>query len=336
MRAASSAPSTDVSAPGRRRQEARDRTADGVERREHLARDRLAERASERELVQVDAERGLAELGVVAAAEPSGELDDLRAGEPDDDLRVRRPVLDPERGGRLARRLDGRADVRGRERARPDVCERDAERRRLRADAVGHGQRVEAPVERERVDGDLLPVDQLLDEAGVRPGCLERGVDGGGEPRFVADEREPTLALAVGRLHDARKPEPFDRGARLAEALAELRLRLRHSRLGEALALTDLRGRQLRDLRRERMREREPLRDARGHRDGPVDPRRDHAVDPLGLGEPFDARLVLGRDDRPAVGERESRRGGIAVDRDHEEVERTGRLEQPELRRAGA
>ena len=119
----------------RRRDEEARRTAPptGSSGVEHLSRDLLAERAGEREPVQVDAERGLAELRVVPAAEPRSELDHLRALRADDDLRVRRAVLDPERCGRLARRLDRGADVRRRERTRPDVRERDAERRRLGA-----------------------------------------------------------------------------------------------------------------------------------------------------------------------------------------------------------
>src|SRR5688500_6573937 len=52
-----------------RRQEPRHRATRRVERREHLRRDRLAERGRERELVQVDAERRLAELRVVPAPE---------------------------------------------------------------------------------------------------------------------------------------------------------------------------------------------------------------------------------------------------------------------------
>ena len=270
------------------------------------------------------------------AAEPRGELDDLRALRADDDLRVRRAVLDPERGRSLPRGLDRRSDVRRRERARPDVRERDAERGRIGAHAVGHGERVEAPVERERVDRHLLAVDQLLDEARLRPRSLERCVDRRRKRRLVLDEREPALALPVRRLHDAREAEPLDRGARLREALGDLGPRLRDAGFAEALALLDLRDRELRDLRRERVREREPLRDAGRDGDRPVDPGRDHAVDPLGLREPLDPRLVLGRDDRAAIREREAGRGGIAVDRDHEQVQRACGLEQPELRGAGA
>ena len=68
--------------------------------------------------------------------------------------------------------------------------------------------------------------------------------------------------------------------------------------------------------------------------DRPVDPGRNDAVDALGPGQPFDAPLVLRRDDRAAVGELETRRGRIAVERDHVEIGAlASRLEQPELRR---
>ena len=46
-----------------------------------------------------------------------------------------------------------------------------------------------------------------------------------------------------------------------------------------------------------------------------------------------DALLVLGRDDRPPVRVPESRRGRVAVERDHEEPSLAGRREQAELRR---
>jgi hypothetical protein len=84
------------------------------------------------------------------------------------------------------------------------------------------------------------------------------------------------------------------------------------------------------------MRDSAPRRDPGRDRDGPVDARRDHAVDPLRRGQPLDAALVLGRDDRAAVDEGEAGRSGIAVDCDREEPACPRCLEQPELRRAGA
>ncbi len=80
-----------------------------------------------------------------------------------------------------------------------------------------------------------------------------------------------------------------------------------------------------------------PLRDPRRDRDGPVDARRDDPVHALRLREPLNPALVLGRDDRPPVGDGEPRRGGVPVERDDLEVAaRPSRLDQPELRRPGA
>jgi hypothetical protein len=73
----------------------------------------------------------------------------------------------------------------------------------------------------------------------------------------------------------------------------------------------------------------------RGDADGPVDPRRDHAVDPLGVGKALDPALVLRRDDRAPVGKREAGRTGVTVDGDHEEVACPRCLQQPELRGPG-
>jgi hypothetical protein len=84
------------------------------------------------------------------------------------------------------------------------------------------------------------------------------------------------------------------------------------------------------------VRQREPPRDAGGDADRPVDPRRDHAVDALGLGELRDPGLVLGRDDRAPVREREPGRRRVAVDRDREQAEGASGLEQPQLRGARA
>ena len=68
----------------------------------------------------------------------------------------------------------------------------------------------------------------------------------------------------------------------------------------------------------------------------PVDARRDDPVHALGGGEPVDRLLVLGRDERPLVGEWKARRRRIAVGGDHVEAARAGGGEQPELRRPGA
>ena len=84
------------------------------------------------------------------------------------------------------------------------------------------------------------------------------------------------------------------------------------------------------------MRQAEPLGDARRDADRPVGARRDDPVDLARPREPLDPRLVLGRDERPVVGEREAGRRGVAVGGDDVEAARPRRLEQAELRRAGA
>ena len=91
--------------------------------------DGLAERRGEREAVEVDPERGVAELGVVAAADARRELHHLRPVGPEHDLRVRRAVRDPERLG--GRPRPPRPPL-PRRRARPGVRERDPEGRRRR------------------------------------------------------------------------------------------------------------------------------------------------------------------------------------------------------------
>jgi hypothetical protein len=80
----------------------------------------------------------------------------------------------------------------------------------------------------------------------------------------------------------------------------------------------------------------EPRGDAGGDRHGPVDPRRDQAVHPLGAGELVERRLVLGRDDGPLVGEGEAGRARIAVAGDDEEPALASRAQEAELRRPGA
>ena len=80
----------------------------------------------------------------------------------------------------------------------------------------------------------------------------------------------------------------------------------------------------------------EPLGDPRGDPNGPVGSRRDDPVDRAGTGEPLDALLVLGRDQRPLVGEPEPGGERAPVGGDHHEAAGASGLEQAELRRAGA
>ena len=66
--------------------------------------------------------------------------------------------------------------------------------------------------------------------------------------------------------------------------------------------------------------------------DRPVRTGRDEAVDAAGPGESLDGLLVLGREHRPLVGEREADRLRVPVDRDHVHVAARPRgLEEAEL-----
>jgi hypothetical protein len=95
------------------------------------------------------------ELRVVAAAEPGRELHHAGPVGADAELRVGRPVLDAERLGRAAGDLD-RALPSGF--GGPYMSERDAERRRICSQPVGHRQRVELTPHREGVHRHLWPV----------------------------------------------------------------------------------------------------------------------------------------------------------------------------------
>ena len=59
-------------------------------------------------------------------------------------------------------------------------------------------------------------------------------------------------------------------------------------------------------------------------------------LDALRTRQPLDSRLVLGGDDRAAVGVAKARSGRIAVERDHVQLTSTRRGEQAQLGRPGA
>src|ERR671925_669041 len=177
-------------APLRRDEEARAGAADlrlGPRRLE-----RLAERGRDREPVELDAERGVAELGVVAAAEARGKLDHLRPVGSEPELRVRRAVLDPESLGGSLGRLD-RPLVRAL--ARPDVRERHPEGRRLGRHPVRHRERDETAPDREGIDRHLGPLDELLDERDPGARGLEGARDSRGEILGPRDEGQSPLPL---------------------------------------------------------------------------------------------------------------------------------------------
>ena len=85
------------------------------------------------------------------------------------------------------------------------------------------------------------------------------------------------------------------------------------------------------------MRDPHPLGDPRRDPDRPIGTGRDDPVDRARAREPVDALLVLGGEDRPLVGERETRGKRVAVDCDDLELAAPARrLEEAELRRPRA
>ena len=107
-----------------------------------------AEGERDGEVVEVDADRRPAELGVVAAAEPGRDLDDVRpAAGAEPDLGVARPVLDPERGDGSPGRLDHRvrSDARSARRGRARRRRRAARRGSCRSRSAGRTRRRTRP-----------------------------------------------------------------------------------------------------------------------------------------------------------------------------------------------
>ena len=106
-----------------------------------------------------------------------------------------------------------------------------------------------------------------------------------------AHERQPALPLPVGRLDDARRGRRSSSRRGCGTPAASKRSRWRCFDVASG-------GRRGVD----RVRQPHPLGDARRDPDRPVGAGRDDPVDALGLREPVDGRLVLGRDERPLVG----------------------------------
>ena len=151
------------------------------------------------------------------------------------------------------------------------------------------------------------------------------------------DEREPLLALQVGRLDDAREAELAPPRPAASDRLEQTRWRACGTPgLGEALALAELRRRRLR-RRAASSGCGSPSRPAMraAIATGKSIPGATIAVDALRRREPVDRGLVLDGDDRAAVGEAEPRRARVAVDGDDVEAAIVRGLEQPELRRPG-
>jgi hypothetical protein len=170
----------------------------------------------------------------------------------------------------------------------------DPERRGLGREAVGHGQRIEAALDRKRVDRHLRALHELLDERrGVARG-LQRRFDRRRQLPLVANDAQAALSLPVGRFHDGGHGEPcFKPGDKLPAGLGD-------PRSVEPLPLPGLGDGEARNGWLQRMRNPVPGGDAGCDADGPVDPRSDDPVDPFGRDQALDPALVLGRDDRAA------------------------------------
>ena len=240
----------------------------------------------------------------MAAAEARGELADAGPAGPSRSCVYVGPSVDAERLRGRSRGLDRRVD--SPELAPPDVRERDSERGRLGDDAVGHRQRHEPPADRERVHRHLRPVDELLDAARARRARRRaQSRTRRRAPPALAHDREPFCPCRSGGLTTNGYPIR-SAAARASTSVGTTayrgcgtpasasRWRWRSFEVASTAASGD-----------ERVRQPEPRGDPRRDRDREVDPGRDHAVEPLGRGEPLDSELVLGRDDRPPVGEAE-------------------------------
>ena len=172
-------------------------------------------------------------------------------------------------------------------------------------------------VGRERVHRHLATGNMLLHDQRRRARRVERDANRLLHLLRGTHEREPTLSLAVRRLDDTGKTDASCGLRRLGRARADLVRRLGHTGLREPLPLTQFRRRERGGLRGDRMPQSQALGHPSSDRHGPVDPGRDQPVNVLGAREPLDSGLVLGRDDRAAVGVPESGRRRVAIDRDH-------------------
>ena len=159
------------------------------------------------------------------------------------------------------------------------------------------GERVEDAVDREGVDGHLRAVD--VAPRRCRHRSARRSIAASiaaGELVLGAHERQPALALAVGRLDDARRParrpprsvDAAQRGCGTPAAAKRSRCATWTSRAPRSPRRSDAEA-----PSRAATRAATPT--------GQSMPGRDDPVDALGAGEAVDRRLVLGRDDRPPV-----------------------------------
>ena len=266
----------------------------------------------------------------MTATEPRRELADTRTVGPDENLRVARARSRSR--PRRAAAASSTAPIWPARLARPDMRERDAERRR-RGGQADRSPSAGGSARRPRsVDGHLGPGDELLDDQRRRCATRRARAIASASSSAERDEREPALTLAVGRLDHAGEADALGRPRRRS-APTDLVRRLRNTRLAKRSRWRSLEVESVAVSRRDRMRQREPLRTVR--RSPPASrSRRDQPVDALGAGEPLDARLVLGREDRAPVGVAEPGADGSRSSAITMQLTRPRCGEQAELRRA--
>ena len=201
---------------------------------------------------------------------------------------------------------------------------------------VGHRQRVELATDRERVHRHLAARDELLDEARRR--CATRRAPRAtavaelpGSSRTSTSPRWPCRSGAlITQGYPTPRPQP-----RLLGRRADDVPRLRHARLGEPLALAELRGR-----KRRRLAGRSDAAARAVRRCGPRSPpaSRSPARRSRRLARRVASRSSRGSSSAEMIARRSAKRKpGAAGSRsrgDHVEVTRARGVEQPELRRA--
>ena len=266
----------------------------------------------------------------MATAQTGGNLHDSGPVGCDPKLGVGRSLSNPEGLDGTSRYIGGGLAVVCL--AGPGMRQRHAERRRVRRESVGDGERMEDAAGREGVDRDLRPLDELLDKNVTAP----REGAGRGDRRpelgVRADEREPALALAIGGLDDAGRANRRGRSSRRSE----LPPRLGNTGVLEAPPLPQLRDGLGRGLGVERVRETEMGSDPGRDHDRPVDSGHNDPIDALRAGQPLDTDLVLVRHKRTTVRKLESDRSRVAVAGDDEERPPPRGAKKTELRRSRA
>ena len=261
------------------------------------------------------------------AAEAGGDLHHHGPVRAEPDLGVRRAVADADRLDRRQRDVDRATRITG------SVGQTWASATpKAGGSAVSRSVTVsgtKSPSTRERVHRDLGPLDVLLDEDAAAARLHRRRLERSREVLAAPDEREAALPLAIRRLDDAREPA----ASRPAGTRAGAGHRRRRTRRAGGASTSQPRRRSGRSDARCPSARRRALRCATVQSaPGETIPSTSRA-----RRKPLDAVLVLRREHRSLVGEREAGRQRIAVDGDHLQVAACpGGLEQPELGRARA